>query len=146
MVPEISIREMKIEDARAVADIEQLITKSTHKIDFKSLIEEQIHKKNGISYVATIENRVVGYMICYILQAGFGIERSAWIASLGVDPRYMGQGIGKRLANKVMETCKEKNLRYVFTSVRWDSVDLLSFFKTLGFDRSDFINLQKMLD
>jgi hypothetical protein len=29
--------------------------------------------------------------------------------------------------------------------VRWDSTDMLSFFKTLGFDRSNFINLRKVL-
>jgi len=33
----------------------------------------------------------------------------------------------------------------VFTLVRWDSADMLSFFKTLGFDRSNFINLRKTL-
>lgn len=145
MAGEVVIREMTIEDAQAVANIEQLITKSEHIIDFKSAIEDQIKNKNGINYVATINEKVVGYMICYILQVGFGIERSAWIASLGVDPKYMGQGIGKLLAEAVINKCKEKNLYTVFTSVRWDSVDLLSFFKTLGFDRSDFINLKKNL-
>lgn len=145
MAGEVVIRKMRIEDAQAVSDIEQLITRSEHKIDFKSVIEEQIKNKNGISYVATLNDKVVGYMICYILQVGFGIERSAWIASLGVDPKHMGQGIGKLLAKAVIEKCKEKNLQTVFTSVRWDSVDLLSFFKTLGFDRSDFINLRKVL-
>ncbi|RPJ10835.1 MAG: GNAT family N-acetyltransferase, partial [Desulfobacteraceae bacterium] len=41
---------------------------------------------------------------------------------------------------------REKGIKDVYTSVRWDSVDLLSFFKTLGFDRSNFINLKKSLE
>jgi len=141
----ISIREMDLGDAEFVAEIERSITKSEHKVDLVKAVQEFIKKRDGISYVATVGDKVVGYMICYILSAGFGIERSAWIASLGVDPRYMGQGIGKRLAQVVLDRCREKSIKNVFTSVRWDSVDLLSFFKTLGFDRSEFINLKRSL-
>jgi len=141
----ISIREMDLGDAEFVAEIERSITKSEHKVDLVKAVQEFIKKRDGISYVATVGDKVVGYMICYILSAGFGIERSAWIASLGVDPRYMGQGIGKRLAQVVLDRCREKGIKNVFTSVRWDSVDLLSFFKTLGFDRSEFINLKRSL-
>jgi N-acetylglutamate synthase-like GNAT family acetyltransferase len=58
----------------------------------------------------------------------------------------MGQGIGKRLADEIFKFCKEKGVTNVFTSVSWDSTDILSFFKTLGFNRSDFINLRKSLE
>jgi len=145
MEASIKIREMGLGDAEFVAEIERSITKSNHKIDFTRVIQEYIKRGDGISYVATVGDKVVGYMICYILHAGFGIERSAWIASLGVDPKYMGQGIGKKLAQVVLDKCREKGIRNVFTSVRWDSVDLLSFFKALGFDRSEFINLKRTL-
>jgi len=36
-------------------------------------------------------------------------------------------------------------VKKIYTSVRWDSTDLLSFFKAVGFERSDFINLRKDL-
>jgi len=58
----------------------------------------------------------------------------------------MGQGIGRSLAKRIFKVYKEKGVTHVFTSVSWDSTDLLSFFKTLGFDRSNFINLRKTLD
>jgi N-acetylglutamate synthase-like GNAT family acetyltransferase len=85
-------------------------------------------------------------MISYILAGGFGIGQSAWIALLGVNPKYMGQGIGDRLAREILKYYKDLGIKNIFTSVRWDSADLLSFFKTLGFDRSDFINLRKDLE
>jgi N-acetylglutamate synthase-like GNAT family acetyltransferase len=76
---------------------------------------------------------------------GLGISKSAWIATLGVRPDYMGQGIGAKIAEEVIKYYKTEGIEYVYTSVRWDSTDLLSFFKTLGFDRSNFINLRKAL-
>jgi ribosomal protein S18 acetylase RimI-like enzyme len=58
----------------------------------------------------------------------------------------MGRDIGNKLAEEILGVYRDRGIKYVFTSVRWDSVDLLSFFKTLDFDRSSFINLRKELD
>ena len=60
-------------------------------------------------------------------------------------PRHMGAGIGKELGNELIKIFKEKKVKHIFTSVRWDSGDLLAFFKSIGFDRSDFTNLEKKI-
>jgi len=140
------VRSIKIEDADDIGRIQSSITKSPAKIDFRQVIEEQVQRDKGASFVAEVDNRIVGFMISYIVYGGFGLEKSAWIATLGVDPQFMGQGIGKRLAKEILRVCQDRGIKHVFTSVRWDSVDLLSFFKTLDFDRSNFINLRKELD
>jgi ribosomal protein S18 acetylase RimI-like enzyme len=140
------VRSMKIEDADDIGRIQASITKSPAKIDFRQVIEEQVQGDKDASFVAEIDGRVAGFMISYIVYGGFGLEKSAWIATLGVDPQFMGQGIGKRLAKEILGVCRDRGIKYVFTSVRWDSVDLLSFFKALDFDRSNFINLRKELD
>lgn len=146
MLENLLIRRIKVEDADDLTRIQSLIAKSGPEIDFRRTINEQIRRKEDASFVAEIEGKVVGYMISYILYGGFGLENSAWIATLGVDPKFMGQGIGKRLAEEIFEFYRNTGIKNIYTSVRWDSVDLLSFFKTLGFDRSSFINLRKKLD
>lgn len=139
------IRRIRPEDADEISRIDAIITKSPDRTDFRQIIEEQLRKDEDASFVAEIDGRVMGYMISYTIYAGFGLEKSAWIATLGVAPKFMGQGIGKRLAEEILQVYRERGIRNIFTSVRWDSVDLLSFFKTLGFDRSSFINLRKVL-
>ena len=139
------VREIRPEDADQIGRIQEAITKSEPQIDFHHIIEARARSGEDVSFVAELDGTVVGYMISYLVYGGFGLEKSAWIATLGVDPKYMGQGIGKRLATEIIEAYRKKGIRYIFTSVRWDSVDLLSFFKTLGFNRSDFINLRKKL-
>ena len=76
------------------------------------------------------------------------VSKSASPESLRPDvrPNHMGEGIGAKLAEEIFKVYKAKGIENVYTSVRWDSTDLLSFFKTLGFDRSNFINLRKVLD
>ena len=142
----ISIRKLEIEDAEQIGRIYSDITQKPVKDDFKNLVERHARRTEDACFVAELEGKVVGFMVSYILTLGFGIEKSAWIATLGISPHFMGQGIGKSLAEEVFKFYKVEGISTVYTSVRWDSVDLLSFFKTLGFDRSNFINLRKELE
>ena len=141
----VSIRRLVAEDEAAIARIHADITQTSDPTDFKPVIEEQSQRGGDASFVAEYQGRVVGYMICYILSGGFGMKKSAWIAMMGVDPGCMGQGIGEKLARHIFEHSKGQGVANVYTSVRWDSPDLLSFFKSLDFEKSNFINLLKRL-
>ncbi|MEW5910047.1 MAG: GNAT family N-acetyltransferase [Thermodesulfobacteriota bacterium] len=142
---EIVIRKLHAKDADQISRIYGDITQKPVDINFKSVIEHDVLKGQDSSFVAEFNGAVVGFMISYVQNLGFGIEKSAWIATLGVSPQYMGQGIGEGLARATFQVYQNAGIKSVYTSVRWDSTDLLSFFKTLGFDRSNFINLCKSL-
>jgi ribosomal protein S18 acetylase RimI-like enzyme len=145
-VDNFQIRPLKVEDAEVIGQIYAAITRRPVEPDFKSVVEEHARSGEEACFVAEHQGKVVGFMISYILTAGFGEAKSAWIATLGVDPNFMGQGIGASLAQKIFKIHKAAGIENVYTTVRWDSTDLLSFFKTLGFDRSKFINLRKVID
>ena len=139
------IRKLEKEDAQDISKISEAITTDQERADFTQIVEQQTQEIENASFVAECDGEVVGYMISYSLSGSFGIEKSAWVAMFGVDPKFMGQGIGRRLADAVFKFHKEKGIKDIYTSVRWDSTDLLSFFKTLDFNRSNFINLRKKL-
>jgi ribosomal protein S18 acetylase RimI-like enzyme len=137
---------MKKEDAEAIARIDAAIEKRPSLVDFKQIVSEEVKRTADASFVAEIKGKIVGFMISYITYGNFGADRCAWIAMFGVAPKWMGQGIGKKLAEEIFNVYKTKGVEEVFTSVRWDATDILSFFKTLGFERSNFINLWKKLE
>jgi len=139
------IRPMRSEDSEAISWIYSGITKKPVEADFSSVVQEHVQGKDSACFVAELDGKVVGFMISYILTLGFGIEKSGWIATMGVDPRHMGQGIGARLAAEIFKFYETQGITRVYTSVRWDSTDVLSFFRSLDFERSDFINLTKTL-
>jgi len=140
------IRNLKIGDSENISRIQESITKEPSTIDYHKVVQEEVKKDNSVNVVAELDGKVVGFIITYILHGGFGLEKSAWIGLFGVEPKYMGSGIGKRMAKEVFDELTKMNVKNVFTSVKWDSVDLLSFFKSLGFDRCNFINLKKVID
>ena len=140
------IRRLLPADADEIGRISSSITGKLNRIDFHNVISKQANSEDDASFVAVRDNKLVGYCISYVLSGSFGIEKSAWVAMIGVDPNHMGQGIGEVLAKEALNHYKVRGITKIFTSVRWDSTDLLSFFKTLGFQRSDFINLHKSLE
>ena len=142
----ILIRKLKSEDAGEISKIYISITKTSSVGGFKNIVAKQAQRNEDASFVAELNGKVVGYLISYTLTGGFGIAKSAWIANLGVNPKFMGRGIGEKMAKEIFKYYKNKKIKYIYTSVKWDSTDLLSFFKTLGFDRSEFINLKKNLE
>jgi len=142
----LTIRRLEARDANDISRIQEAIAKELGAINYQKIVEEEATKEDRVSFVAELDGKAVGFMVAYILYGAFGLEKSAWIGLFGVDPKYMGQGIGRSMAKKVLHVLKQMDIKTVFTSVRWDSTDLLSFFKSLGFDRSNFINLEKILD
>ena len=139
------IRRLMKEDVDQISRIYAAITMNDVDPDFKRVVEDHARSDDEACFVAESDGKVVGFMISYIITAGFGMAKSAWIATLGVDPSCMGQGIGAGLAEEIFKYYKSRGIENVYTSVRWDSTDMLSFFKTRGFDRSNFINLRKTI-
>jgi len=135
-----------LNDLPQIFAIQEAITKVKISPKKKALLRKQIQKEGNISLVALKEGKVLGYVISEIMTDSFGLDQSGWIQNLGVHPKRMDQGIGQTLAIALFETFKKKKIFEVYTAVRWDSVDLLSFFKSIGFGRSNFINLYKKLD
>lgn len=142
----LEIRGLTLEDIDPILAIYSQIIGQPADDDFKQFIVHQVAQKENISLVAVIQGKVAGYMISSFHSGIFGMPRSAWISALGVHPQYMGQGIGEKLGRKILQEYQQAGIREVYTSVRWDSADILSFFKNLGFEHSSFINLRKSLE
>ncbi len=143
---EVNIRPLTENDFEDVAGIQEEIMKRKVKEGLGRRMREYIEKDTEACLVAEIEGKVVGFVIGDVKDWGFGVEKSGWLEIIGVHPKYMGQGIGKTLGNHLIDYFKSKGIKNVYTVARWDSGDLLAFFKSIGFYRSDFINLEKRLE
>ena len=140
------VRRLLPDDAGEIGRISSAITGANNQTDFQCVIGRQAHNEDDASFVAERGSKLVGYCISYVLSGSFGMDKSAWVAMIGVDPNFMGQGIGEMLAKETLNHYKARGITQIYTSVRWDSTDMLSFFKTLGFNRSDYMNLHKSLE
>ena len=143
----VSIRKMRLDDIEDIERIYTIITKKASHVDCRKLVKDHFEQRDSDStcFVAEFEGKVVGFMISHVMTFSFGLEKSAWIATMGVEPKYMGQQIGARLASEIFDFYKDQGITNLYTAVQWDATDLVSFFKMQGFHRSNFINLEKSL-
>ena len=143
---DITVRPMKEKDISQAADIHRKVVREGlgQGMDYaiKDLFVSFIKKSPKTCLVAEKDNKVAGFIIGGIKEWGFGVERSGWIEMIEVDPKLMGKGIGKTLGEALVKYFKEEGTKEVYTSVKWDSGDLIAFFKSIGFDKSSFINLE----
>ena len=142
----IKFRKLSVEDLPQIIHIQEIITKK--KIGLKKITQwgDTIQNDSSLSLVALDGDQVVGFIISEIMTNSFGLDQSGWIKIIGVHPKFMGAGIGQSLITQLFRQFKKKKIMEIYTAAQWDAVDILSFFKSIGFDRSNFINLYKKLE
>jgi len=97
--------------------------------------------------VAEAERTIVGFLIGDIRAWDFGEDQEiGWIRIVGIDPAYQGHGVGKSLGEALMRYFESRGITTVRTTVEWDAGDLIAYFRTLGFERSGFLGLEKHLE
>jgi len=91
--------------------------------------EVELKKDFGISLVAVINDKVVGYLIEWL------IADEIHIANLAVHPGWRGKGIAKALIQKGIIT--DGNFSWVRLEVRYSNIPARSLYAELGFVEID---------
>ncbi len=99
-----------------------------------------------LSLAAELDKNIVGFIIGEIRAWEFGIaEKTGWIRILAVDPDFQRRGIGRKLGEALLEHFERRGIKRVRTMAEWYTGDLISFFKSLGFNMLNMIPLEKEL-
>ena len=149
----IDIRMLTVDDLEAILGIEERI-KQVGNLDDSERMEylketATFHLERGdplMNLGAELDGKLVGFVLAETALWEFGSgEKTGWIKVLGVDPDYQGRGIGHKLGETLMSHFQRKNVKRVRTLVAWYEGDLISYFKSLGFDILNMIPLEKEL-
>ena len=91
-----------------------------------------------------IDGKLVGFIFGEVKLWEFGRgEKTGWIKVLGVDQDFQGMGVGYKLGKTLLGHFKKKNVKKVRTLVDWYEGDLISYFKSLGFNMLGMLPLEK---
>jgi ribosomal protein S18 acetylase RimI-like enzyme len=146
MIKDLVIRSIEEKDLGQVVGIQESIIQRKVADNWINLVKRQVNKPESVSLVAEHNREVIGFFFGQIKHGDFGLEHSGWIEMFGVSPKAMGEGVGRSLAAAAFDFFRQQGIKDIYTAVRWDSGDLLAFFKSLGFSLSNFINLKHRLD
>ncbi|UCE96267.1 MAG: GNAT family N-acetyltransferase [Candidatus Bathyarchaeota archaeon] len=155
-ITKIKIRSLNENDLDAVVEIDnKILGKRRHEYWKRKIGYADIYPRPAL--VAEVDGKVVGFILGYVSGWEFGVpDTVGWIDTLGVDPDYQNQGVGKILFNKLIENFKRsgkeaqpeaketaiEGVSVVYTLVRWNDWNLLRFFHKMGFKKGEMISLE----
>jgi len=150
----VSTRILSMEDLDLILKIVEKIEQTHSQTDPKRMdyLKETAtyHIQQGdplMNLGAEIDGKLVGFVFAESRLWEFGLaEKAGWIKVLGIDPDYKGRGIGRKLGETLLNHFKRNKVRKVRTLVNWYDGEMISYFKSLGFDILNMIPLEKDLE
>lgn len=104
--------------------------------DEYEIIERYISDKE-YCLVAKQNKKVIAFSLGSLVQK----KKNSWLYGYliwtCVDPKYSGQGLGKKLLNKIMKLFKKAGVKIVLVDTSTENKTALSFFKKNGFEEEE---------
>ncbi|MEK6779009.1 MAG: GNAT family N-acetyltransferase [Candidatus Deferrimicrobiota bacterium] len=141
----VTVRRMRTQDAEAILRIDEKITGLPHEAQYESRIIDALTRNPLGCLVAEVEGKIVGFILGDIRGWEFAIPKSGWIEIVGIDPDYHGKGVARVLIEKLDVYFRNQNVERVMTMINWNDAGLVGFFRAVGFERSEFIILEKVI-
>jgi len=142
------IRLMQSDDFGAVTRIDEKVLKVARPDYYTLKFEELVQSTDRLptSLVAEAEDgTLVGFVMGELFIGEYGLSQEATLDTIGVDPDYQHQGVGKQLLKEYMDHLKALGARKINTLVDSNDSNLTHFFKANQFGPSQTINLERSL-
>lgn len=143
----IPIRTMREGDLRALVAIDRRITGRDRAGYFERLMVEALHQSDvRVSLVAERDGVPVGFIMARVDFGEFGrVEPTAVMDTLGVDPDYRYQGVGRALLSQLLINLMTLRVEQIRTEIVWHDRDLLGFLDRCGFRPAQQLCFQHVL-
>ncbi len=147
----VKIRPLSLDDIKDIVRIEKRLEEklgviSEERMEYlREATRYNIERSEPMMNLgAELDGNIVGFIIGEIRIWEFGIgEKTGWIRILGVNPDFQRCGIGRKLGEALLEHFERRGIKRVRTMAEWYPGDLISFFKSLGFNILNMIPLEK---
>jgi len=81
----------------------------------------------GYSYVAQLDNRIVGYVMMVVF------DRSGHLTNLAVDKKYQRKSIAKKLLSFILELAMREKIARLTLEVRLSNQPAIELYESFGF-------------
>ena len=140
----IPVRAMREGDLRKLVEIDRRITGYNRAEYFDRKLEEALYESDvRVSLVAERDGEPIGFIMARVDFGEFGrVEPIAVLDTIGVDPDFRNQGIGRALLSQLFMNLVTLRIEGVRTVVGWSDQRLITFLERCGFHPSQRLCLE----
>lgn len=144
----IMVRAMREDDLRALTEIDRRITGRDRSAYFKRIVHEALFESDvRVSLVAERDGGVAGFIMARVDLGEFGrVEPVAVMDTIGVDPDYRDQGIGRALLSQLLINLATLRVEHIRTEIGWHDHTLLAYLDRCGFRPSQRLCFETAID
>jgi ribosomal protein S18 acetylase RimI-like enzyme len=126
---------MADKDLKALIAIDRRITGRDRSAYLERKLAEALHESDvRLSLVADRDDRPVGFIMARVDFGEFGrVEPAAVMDTIGVDPDYRNQGVGRALLSQLLVNLATLRVERLRTEIDWRDRTLLAFLDRCGF-------------
>jgi len=129
----VTIRRMRESDLTVVSDLAMLANPHAVKKKYSKLILNELKENPDLSFVATDNEKVVGY-----IQADIH-DDEAVLEDIAVAKEYQRKNIGKSLLDKELNALKRKRVKIVHAEVHYKCASAIPFYYKHNFRITGFV-------
>jgi len=129
----VTIRRMRESDLTVVSDLAMLANPHAVKKKYSKLILNELKENPDLSFVATDNEKVVGY-----IQADIH-DDEAVLEDIAVAKEYQRKNIGKSLLDKELNALKRKRAKIVHAEVHYKCASAIPFYYKHNFRITGFV-------
>jgi ribosomal protein S18 acetylase RimI-like enzyme len=143
----IPVRTMVESDLHALIAIDRRITGRDRSAYLERKVAEALRESDvRVSLVAERDGSPVGFVMARVDFGEFGrLEATAVMDTIGVDPDYRDQGIGRALLSQLLINLMTLRVEQVRTEIDWHDRELLGFLDHCGFHPSQQLCFEHVL-
>ena len=142
------IRLMQSDDFGAVTRIDEKVLKVARPDYYTLKFEELVQSTDRLptSLVAEAgDGTVVGFVMGELFIGEYGLSQEATLDTIGVDPDFRHQGVGRQLLQEFRDHLKALGARKIKTLVDSEDTRMMRFFQANRFAPSKTVNLEYSL-
>jgi len=140
------IRQANIDDlallASVFADYRVIAGLEYNLEDGKAFLKERLTKKDGVIFVAIIDDCIAGFTLLFPFFTPAGIKEIWLLNDIYIADEFRHQGVAQSLLSEAVFFCKKTNKSKVYLATKIDNINSQALFEKFGFKRTDYINYE----
>lgn len=142
----VTIRRMTRTDIDTVINLDRKIGAGKSQITYKDMAALDPGGPLDFSFVAEINNSVVGFVLARLMYMGMPFSEFCVINAIDIAEEHRGRGVGRRLVDEILDKCREEGIDTVRAIFPEKNEKLRKAVENLGFRRSPVVNYDMTSD